>query len=503
MPVSIWEGKKAERVASALEMLALNSAGQVSDLTYQGVRNIVRGGLAPKAFDIGMQFAPEHENSMTAGIGASTGITAAAVNEATFLAAEGVIGTGIHVFKFSDGVWHYEGQPVLLATYGITVTGTPASGDVVIITEEYNQIDMDVVSFGDAENANSETVPAMWLESHWALTGIQFDASEAIWACEEVLPAGTYYFKIGNNWGTHCVKDKVYQFTLENDVPVGGQIVIGNGTNFYVWGAPDVAPSNWKVYTFSGPKSVTPINGPVALTDVTEGTPSGTDLGTLSSAAVYATAGGALNNLQRCAYGYNRWSQSAMRQWLNSDKPIGEWWEPQNPFDRPPQQLATVRGFLAGLDADFLAIVQPVKVKTALNTVSDSVAGSPLIGEANIENKGTAQAPVLVETTIDRFFCASLEQEYIAPQLSGAEGSYWPYWKDRLALSSPQAQGSGGTNAKHIRYAVENHTSAQTVRLRSAHRGYAHYVWYVYSSGYAGYYSATSALRPAPACVIC
>ena len=346
-------------------------------------------------------------------------------------------------------------------------------------THEYDY-DQDVVAFLEAVNAQGETVPGLWLQSHWGLPGVQFDASEAIWYCAEELPAGTYHFTIGNNWGTHCVAGKVYQFTLEQALAVGGQIVIGTASSFYTWGAPDVDPANWRVYTFANAKSVTPIEGPLALT---EGD-GGTDLGSLSSSTKYGSTG--LNNMQRAAYGYNRWSQSGIRQWLNSDKPAGAWWEPQNVYDRPPQQLATLRGFMAGLPADFLEIVQPVKVVTALNTVSDSDIGTS-------------------ETTFDRFFLPSLEQEYIAPQLAGVEGAYWPYWKERLGLSSPQIQGSGGTNANHIRYAIENHTSAQYVRLRSAYRGYAYYVWYVNTAGSAivSATTATTASRPAPACAIC
>ena len=345
-------------------------------------------------------------------------------------------------------------------------------------THEYDY-DQDVVAFLDAVNALGETKPGLWLQSHWGLPGIQFDASEAIWYCAEALPAGTYHFTIGTTWGNHCVAGKMYQFTLAQGLDVGGQIVIGNGTNFYTWSAPDVAPANWKVYTFANAKSVTPVEGPLELT---EGS-GGTDLGSLSSSTKYGSTG--LNNLQRCAYGYNRWSQSAIRQWLNSDQPVGAWWEPQNVYDRPPQQLASLRGFMAGLSADFLAVVQKVQVVTALNTVSDSELGA-------------------TETTLDYFFLPSLEQEYIVPQLASVEGSYWPYWKERLGLSSPQIQGGDGANANHIRYAIENHTSAQYVTLRSCYRGYAHDRRLVYaSSGTASSYSAATALRPAPACVIC
>lgn len=349
-------------------------------------------------------------------------------------------------------------------------------------------MDMDVVAFYDVETRDGETKPGLWLQSHWGLPGVQFDASEAIYVAPAEIAAGTtLHFTIGTTWGSNCVKDKAYQFTLENALPAGGQIVIGSSTSFYTWGAPDVVPSKWRAYTFAGPKYVTPIDEMV----LTEGT-EGTDLGTLASNTVYGTTG--MNNLQRAAYGYNRWSQSGIRQWLNSEaavatvdangKLVGGWWEPQNPYDRPPQQITTLRGFMAGLPAEFLAEIQPIKVVTALNTVTDSAFGT-------------------TEITYDKFFLPSLEQEYVVPQLSGVEGAYWPYWKERLELNSPQAQGGGGTNPRHIRYAIENHSSAQTCRLRSAFRGSAHYTWYVGTTGYVGNYGATYAYRPVPACVIC
>lgn len=412
MGVSIWEGNKAERVASALELIAIAQAGTINVMTPEAIKQIVRSGLAAKAFSIGQQ---------------------------------------------------------------LDTTFNPDGG-----TTQYD-MPFDMVSFADAVNADGETVPALWLESHWAVNAVQFDASEAIWACvNAALPAGTYHFTIGTTWGSHCVAGTSYQFTLGHDVPIGGQIVIGNGTNFYTWGAPDVAATNWKVFTFESAYSITPIDGPV---DLIVGS-NGTDLGSLNSTTRYSDAGDQLNNLQRCAYGYNRWSQSAIRQWLNSALGIGNWWKPQNVYDRPPQQLATLRGFLAGLPNDFLSSVQRVKITTALNTVTDNNIGAS-------------------EDTYDLFFLPSLEQEYIVPQATGVEGSYWPYWKERLDLSSPQATGADGVNAAHIRYAVENHNSAQSVRLRSAYRDVSCVGWVVSTTGYAGSSGVAIAYSPCPACVIC
>lgn len=337
----------------------------------------------------------------------------------------------------------------------------------------------DIVHFGNVTLQDGEIVPGMVIQSHYAMQGVQFDASEAIFVAAAAMAPGTYHFTIGTNWGTHCVKDKVYQFTTIEEIPEGGCIVVGGSDTFYTWGAPDVAVTSWKVYTFSSLSSTTPLDNGLSLT---EGS-GGTDLGTISSGIAYGATNP--NNLQRAAYGYNRWSQSGMRQWLNSDAAAGSWWTPKNTFDRPPKQLATVRGFMKGFDDAFLNIIKPVKVMTALNTVTDSGIGTS-------------------EATYDTFFCSSLEEEYIAPQLSDVEGPYWEYWKQRLGLSSPQAQGGGGTNAFHIRYGYDAKTTAQTVRLRSANRGSAYNTGLVVTSGSAitGYYAA-SAFRPCPACVIC
>ena len=336
----------------------------------------------------------------------------------------------------------------------------------------------DIVHFGNVELQDGETVPGMFLQSHYAMQAVQFDASEAIYVATAAMAPGTYYFTIGTNWGTHCVSGKSYYFTTTVEIPQGGQIVVGKNNDFYTWGAPDTAPSNWRVHTFANAASITPLDTNLELTEGTEGT----SLGTIASNIVYGTTNP--NNLQRAAYGYNRWGQSGFRQWLNSSAAAGSWWTSKNVFDRPPQQYSSMRGFMAGFDDAFLNIIKPVKVTTALNTVTDSEIGTS-------------------ENTYDTFFPASLEQEYIVPQLADVEGDYWEYWKQRLGLSSPQAQGSGGTNAFHIRYGYNAKTSAQYVRLRSAYRGGAFSTWIVATAGGANSGYAASAYRPAPACVIC
>ena len=184
-----------------------------------------------------------------------------------------------------------------------------------------------------------------------------------------------------------------------------------------------------------------------------------------------------VNHLDVVRYGYNRYLYCAQRQWLNSAAGVGEWWTAQHLGDIAPSQLNTYRGFMAGLDEDFLAVINPIKIQVAANTVTDGG---------------------VTDTMYDRFFLPSIEEMYGAPQASGIEGSYFPYWKDKTGLSTP----SNAANNGRIIYALENQSSAQYCRLRSANRGISYSAWYVYAPGSLSYTSAHNAYRCAPACVI-
>lgn len=335
-------------------------------------------------------------------------------------------------------------------------------------SKSYN-VPHDIVHFADVDLKNGDKVPGMYIQWHFCSPfGVQFDAAEAFYYAETELAAGTYNIIVGDNWGTNCKKNEQYQFTLSKPVPKGGQIA-----GFY--SMPDKAPSEWTVQTFTDAKSTTPIE----TVKPTAGS-NGTNLGTLSFAG-----DGKLNSLQRVAYGYNRWSQSAIRQYLNSAKAAGQWWEPQHKWDRPPAELASKPGFLSGYSDDFLNAIKPVRVRTALNTVTDAAVGT-------------------YEDTYDKIFLASLEQEFITPQASGIEGEAWDYWKQAVERSTPTPWWKDFTEGGHpITYGIDGKTSAQYVRLRSASRGSALNAWNVNASGYVFGNYAVNSYRIAPACVIC
>lgn len=331
------------------------------------------------------------------------------------------------------------------------------------------QVAWDIVHHGEVELRDGSIVPGMFIQMHLCSAyGVQFSHQQAFMNCPEGLAAGTYHVTFGAKWGSKGADaGTTWQFTLTQAVPAGGRI-----SGFE--GLPDQAPANWRIKTWATPASADPIE----TVTVTSGD-GGTDLGTMQ----YASVGDdGLNSMQATGYGHNRWSTSALRQYLN--KSGANWWASQEDFDIRPDQY-NKQGFMTGFDAEFLNAIKPVKVTTALNTV-----------------EGFTDA---TEDTFDTFFLPSLQQMNVTPQLANVEGDVFEYWRARLGRNTYVGTGSGNV-FDAFKIPALNANSAQGVRLRSARRGYAYYAWVVYSSGsvYNGSSGGASyAHRFSPVCVIC
>ena len=318
--------------------------------------------------------------------------------------------------------------------------------------------------FRSVELEDGSTVPGMFLQMAYATPfGAHFSNARAFLRCPSGLAAGTYNVTFGETWGSKDAKaNTTWQFTLTKAVPAGGRLA-----GFIQM--PDTASTSWRVISYAA-------DGITKLETVSVASGSeGTSLGTMK----LASRNGDLNSMQETGYGWNRWKTSAIRQYLNSDKKKGQWWTPQDEWDIAPEQLTTKDGFLCGMPQELLNQIQPVKIVTYTNTVNDG-------GEADI--------------TYDKVFLPALGEMYYEPQING-EGEPHDYWKERSGSATKLKQYTAYPNM--ITYAVENHTSAQFVRLRSASRGIAYSAWFVSSVGYASNDYAWSAPRFSPIVVIC
>lgn len=329
-----------------------------------------------------------------------------------------------------------------------------AVGDQLTCQRGSTTLVWDIIGFDIDTPADKQFTHSMTLQLHDCLQGTQYDAPEALFYCETALAAGTYNFTLLAGYDTTYGGGKTYQFTLTKEVPAGGQITF---------------PWNWntqasatKVSTYKSRTDTAAIE----TVGVTEGT-GGTSLGTADG----KTAN--MNHSHRIRYGSNNWAESAMRQYLNSDKAAGSVWTPQTKFDRPPSWNAGTAGFMNGLDADFLAVIGKTTKVTCRNTVTD--------------NGGS-------DTTKDKFFLLSRREVFAGNEVSNVtEGEPYPFYSDY----SDYASANAGADKNRIKY---RGGSPQWWWLRTPNAGNGGYVRYVYPGGILNDNSASGSCGVAPAC---
>ncbi len=331
-----------------------------------------------------------------------------------------------------------------------------AIGDQLVCSKGEGTLTWDIIGIDHDTPADSQFTHSLTLQLHDCLSStMQYDAPEALYYAASGLSAGTYNFTIQSGYDETYGGGKTYQFTLTQDVPVGGQLTFGWANN--------TQAVNAKITSYSGATSTTQIEQ-VSVTEGNGGTSLGTTDGTNTN----------VNHIHRVRFGSNNPLQSALRQFLNSDKSAGNVWTPQTNFDRPPAWAGNTAGFMSDLDSDFLAVIGKVNKTTALNTVTD--------GGGSV-------------TLDDKFFLLSRSEVYGGLENNINEGSPYPYYKDYSNLSE------AGETADINRIKYRNGT-AQLWWLRSPYAVAANSVRGVSTGGIVSQYSPSGVYGTAPACNI-
>lgn len=441
---------------------------------WDDIKYAIRNGLGEALFPVGYEFSTPRETALSAAVGAdNTGVTAVTVDEDAFLHAIGEAHNGVYEATYDGTAWHKEnGDTVVLADYGISITGTPAQGDTILITETANTIIWVVRGHDHHAAADGHYIHTMTLETKYVYgtaagtyKGLVFDAPEALYYCSEALPAGTYNFTW--NYATGSMVNGTYQFTITEGVPAGGQIVLGTNSS-------STAITSCKIKTYASVGATAAIESNIA---VTEGS-GGTSLGTIG-----VTSGSVenLNCAQRIMWGSNNYAQSGARQWLNSAANLGSVWTPTNKFDRAPSwhtgSDSAYRGFMHGLGDDFLGAVQPAKIACRTNSVFevDSLDGTEFAVNQVYELK-------------DRFFLLSRPEIYgNYDSTSYKDGTQLEYYEGLTQTELIKRDGGG---------------SARYAWLRSPNPSVANYERIVNTDGSLISNNAINALAVAPACII-
>lgn len=284
----------------------------------------------------------------------ASGAQVSCTDENAFINKLGKAEAGQYLFVYNGINWTYEENDIVLNEWGLSVTGTPVTGDVMTIVTTVRTVNYTFTGYDDftsAENASHN-----WcLEQTYAPDTKAYDSLEALFnlAQGKTLTAGNY--KITANYQNGGTPYTLY-FVVPSSVTASDSIIqfAATGTN---WTSP-YYPTTTRGYKYGTNETVTAqIN--LSTTEIADAI----DISTVDGITIH-------DSLIQCDLGNNNWDRCNIRAWLNDDSRSGNF-VPSYEFDRPAGYNLG-RGFLYGMD--------PRVKKLILTAVNKFTAGYDNVG---------------------------------------------------------------------------------------------------------------------------
>jgi len=297
-------------------------------------------------------------NWLRSAIGTTTGNhTVACSNLNLFAEGVGEAEAKDYLFVYDGSSWTYEGTAISLADFGLTVSGTPATGEVMTVRTTIEAIPHTFVDYDnpDVEGAGT-TVPHSWmLERTYAPETKTFDTYEALFAVYQGkrVPAGNYHLR------NYCYRSSFnidMYLTIPQDLGSDDYIVQA-GSNGYTSGkeitnADGVTRTGVSVIsgltpTIYGTRSAA--SGSVSIAYAPASGVSYAELEGLnadpSDPVVYVNS----SEFDKCVYGNNLWPDSNLSEWINDEDPAKSSVTPTHMLDIPSTWNLNA-GYLYGID---------------------------------------------------------------------------------------------------------------------------------------------------------
>lgn len=392
-------------------------------ISFHGIQAFLRSGLIQYVLDDSDQIQAALNIKVTAEVH-GTGVTAAKVDKDAFLATVG-LHTSIYEFSYDGAAWLHNGEAVELNNYGLTITGNPASGDVVVCHVSSATIDFDIMGIDEDCPVDPTMKHTLSLLAANCIENMTFDPPQYLYAVTadkwpDGLPAGTYSVTLDHgSYIGNTVQDGTYKFTTTQTIPVGGGIrhstigysQSGEYTKNQIIGG--------KFTTYSADR-LTTLETELATSEVTEVDADAVNLGSTTTYNPQYKTGDYINFSQRQAYGSGRWKTSWIRQVLNCRDTIMTF-VPGTIWSRPGS--ATVEGFLHRLDPELVAVLGKHRIRYALS-VADGYGCEDLedyVSLATMTDVGIGSNNSINETAVDAEGNLTRQGEY-------------SFWKDKSDL---------------------------------------------------------------------
>lgn len=236
-----------------------------------------------------------------------------------------------------------------------TITRYFAVGDQFNVTKGAINLVFDIVDIGNSTrnvtaNGNAPTdanyftnfpnAKPVTLLMHDVINSVIFDMPEANYKITTQINSGaTCVISLG--YGTTPTSD--FRFTASKNLVVGGKIQYKSPTQFNYFATATAAAEVMSMAAGEEGDGYTSVAGSLSVQ----------------------------NNLYRVQYGSNKYSESAIRQFLNAGGAAGAYWTSKSDYDLAPSWHSTLAGFQNGLDADLLAVIGQTTREVELNTITD------------------------------------------------------------------------------------------------------------------------------------
>ena len=306
-----------------------------------------------------------------------------------------------------DNMPPYDWREFQTAVRNGTIDRYFAVGDLFNVSKGATNLAFEVVDIGSSTrnttaNGNAPTDPNYFANFPNAKP-VTLLMQDVIYGAVFDAPEANYQITTQINNGTQCnitlesdtIASATYDFTAPSNLVVGGRLRIKNATTLQYYVSP---------YT-AAPTEIAMAEG--------------------SSYGSIAASLSVQNHKDRVRYGSNKYTESAVRQWLNAGGAAGSFWTSKSDYDLAPTEHATLAGFQNGLDADFLAAVGFTTRQTELNGITDGG------GDENDSAKFFLPSRKEVYGTADNFTNKGIQFQYYVETADADKIKY-----DTTALST-------------------------------------------------------------------